>query len=169
MAEHGGSWRRLVLERRLQQELEAALPPMLEEALRLARLAGPHVRRLRLDRLLQTALTHPVAGIHPHPGNLDYPAPLALGGTGGWTPDLPTERRELHMFDTELDALHEDLCSLLSCLTNLEVSDDGSHQLTLRRRQKRRPSRTSSSGAWWSWVQRARHGRHGVDVVARPS
>ncbi|XP_034248342.1 uncharacterized protein LOC117649564 [Thrips palmi] len=120
VAEHGGSWRRLVLERRLQQELEAALPPMLDEALRLARLAGPHVRRLRLDRLLQTALTQPAAG---HAANLDYPALAPLALPGGWTPDLPTERRELHMFDTELDALQEDLCNLLGCLTNLEELD----------------------------------------------
>ncbi|XP_026278529.2 uncharacterized protein LOC113206594 [Frankliniella occidentalis] len=113
VGEHGGSWRRLVLERRLQHELEAALPPMLDEALRLARLAGPHVRRVRLDQLLHTA---------GHPAASDFSAPhLALHG--GWTPDVTYERRELHMFDSELDALKEDLCNVFGCLVNLEELD----------------------------------------------
>lgn len=114
VAEHGGSWRRLVLERRLQEELEDALPSLLEEALRLARLGGHLVRRLRLRRLLQTA---------PGPGHAPgHALPLPL--TPGWTPDLPHERRELPMMDSELDALEEDLCAILGYFVNLEVCLD---------------------------------------------
>ncbi|KAJ1527474.1 hypothetical protein ONE63_007447 [Megalurothrips usitatus] len=121
VAEHGGSWRRLVLERRLQQELEDAVPmgPMLDEALKLAALAAPFVRRLRLNRLLQTGGAPAAASAYPGVSGGGALAPLPLA----YTPDLAHGGRELHMFDTELDALQEDLGSVLGCLVNLEELD----------------------------------------------
>ncbi|KAK3907879.1 Dynein regulatory complex subunit 5 [Frankliniella fusca] len=121
---HGGSWRRLVLERRLQQELEAAPPlsPVLDEALRLARLAGRHVRRLRLAQLLHTGPGPGPGPGHPAAAASDLHAALALPGCC-WTPDVTHERREPHMLDTELEALKEDLSNVFGCLVNLEELD----------------------------------------------
>ena len=121
VAEHGGSWRRLVLERRLQEELEDAPLSTLEGPLRVARLGGHVVRRLRLRlrRLLQI-------------GSAPAGQPLPL--TPGWTPDLPHELRDLPMMDSEVDALEEDLGAVLGYLVNLEVKSM-CHYATHRRLQ----------------------------------